>query len=665
MTNQGDEPLAAEPDTSPTATRRILGFPVTTLAWALVGAIAVAIIGVTLLGGRIGDDGRLGGDFPAFYAAGSIVLSGDLDELYDPERQALEQEDLLGGIDGYLAFAYPPPVAAFYALFALFPYPVAYLLHTVVMAAAIYAAFRLVRPLLPTRRPPDIVLAAVAVTFVPLLGVAAGQNTGFVVLFVAAVWRLLADGRIAWTGVPLGLLLFKPQYAVPLAGLLLVGGYLRTLPTFAGMAAGWWAAGAAMLGTDWVTEWVSVAGEFDADVNATNAISWLGLAENAFGVGSAPALVLGGLGIAVTAGILIVIWWRGVTPGLALPMAAASVGILLTSPHSMHYDAGLLTLTAAGLAIVGYPRLRRLAWIVWGLGLLHPLLAGRIGFTPVAVAVIGTFVVVVAFWWREGRGPAVIEVDAIGEALDREPDLSIIIPAYDEAGRIEPTLRDLAAWVRDTGADAEVIVVDDGSTDDTAERVLAVPGLPHLRVLRLAENRGKGYAVRTGMLAATGRWRVFLDADGSTAPAEIPKLLAPGAPVVIGSVAVADADLARPQSGLRSSAGRFGNRLIQRLVLPGIEDSQRGCKAFRGDVAEAIFSACEIDRWGFDVEVLARARALGHEPVEVGVVWEDRPVGHVRPWHYATTLAEVLRIRRLVGFQPPVAAVARAVEQAG
>src|SRR5690606_10717879 len=127
------------------------------------------------------------------------------------------------------------------------------------------------------------------------------------------------------------------------------------------------------------------------------------------------------------------------------------------------------------------------------------------------------------------------------------------------------------------GIDAEVIVVDDGSTDDTTPRCVAyLDRLAGLRVLRLEENRGKGYAVRTGMLAARGEWRAFLDADGSTDPSELPKLLDPGRSVAIASVAVEDAELERAQSGLRSSLGRIGNVVIQRLVLPGIEDSQRG-----------------------------------------------------------------------------------------
>lgn len=236
---------------------------------------------------------------------------------------------------------------------------------------------------------------------------------------------------------------------------------------------------------------------------------------------------------------------------------------------------------------------------------------------------------------------------------DTAPDLSVVIPAFDEAGRIEPTLMELQTWLRDTFCGTcEVIVVDDGSSDDTARLSLAAFG-PELRVVRFDRNRGKGEAVRAGMMVARGRWRAFLDADGSTPPAELSRLLAVGRPVVIASVEAEGAEVDHPQSRLRSAMGRLGNRVIQHLVLPGIVDSQRGCKVFRGDVADAVFPPCRTTGWGFDVEVLARARSLGFEPQEIGVVWEHRPVGHVRPWHYVTTIVEVLRIRRMVG-RPPI-----------
>lgn len=631
------------------------------LAWAVLASLAISFVAViTAADGASSLAGRVGGDFPAFYGAGTVVADGDIDQLYDLERQAEAQEELLGS--GALYFSYPPPVAALYSLLAQLSYVAAYAVHTVLMALALVGSYLLIRPMLPADRPPGPVVAAITFAFVPVfMGVTLGQNTALTALLVAASWRTARDGRDGLSGLALGLLLYKPQFAVPLIGLHLVRGRWKIVATSFGVAIGWYLSSAALLGWGWAGEWLEQVGDFaalDAEVNGANAISLLGVAEHLLGVGSPAALAIGGVLVVLTAAVLVLIWWGRTDDALAVPMAAAAVGIVLISPHAMFYDAGLVLLTVAGLAIVGRRDLGRLVAIGWLVGALHPTKT-VIGLTPVGLVVLGAFVVVVQTWWRAGpevaRRPTAVKV--LGAvAGPNAPELSIVIPAYNESGRIEPTLERLDLWLQDRGALAEVIVVDDGSTDDTADRCATYSErLPSLRILVLEENRGKGYAVRTGMLAARGEWRAFLDADGSTDPYELPKLLDPGCPVAIASVAVEEAELERAQSGLRVSLGRLGNLVIQRLVLPGVEDSQRGCKVLRGDVADAVFEQCVIDGWGFDVEVLARCRALGHEPVEIGVRWEHRPVGHVRPWHYLTTIGEVIRVRRAVGYQPPVA----------
>lgn len=236
---------------------------------------------------------------------------------------------------------------------------------------------------------------------------------------------------------------------------------------------------------------------------------------------------------------------------------------------------------------------------------------------------------------------------------DDPVDLCVIIPAYQEAERLPPTLDRLASFCRSGSLRIEVVVVDDGSTDDTAAvAARAASDITDFRVLRLPSNAGKGAAVRTGMLASSARWRAFLDADGSVDPFELQRLLDTGAAVAVASVAVAGAQLEPPQPWYRVGLGKFGNLLIRSLVLPGVADSQRGAKIFRGDVAEAVFTRSVIDRWGFDVEALAIARSLGHEPVEVGVRWEHRPGGTIRPADYVRTLREVWTVRRRIGKQP-------------
>ena len=235
-------------------------------------------------------------------------------------------------------------------------------------------------------------------------------------------------------------------------------------------------------------------------------------------------------------------------------------------------------------------------------------------------------------------------------------DLSIVIPAFNEEHRIAETLQSIAEFLDERNLDDEVIVVDDGSTDATVGVVLTHEHLfARLRVLVGERNVGKGHAVRRGMLAATGRHRLFVDADNSTDIRELDRLVAAAAAepiepaVVIASLAVEGAHVVVAQPGLRSLLGRLGNMVIQRLVLPGISDTQRGFKLFTGEASDAIFRRCRTDGWAFDVEALALARALGYHVLEVPVCWEHREDSRVRPAAYVTTLLDVVQIRRRVG----------------
>lgn len=228
--------------------------------------------------------------------------------------------------------------------------------------------------------------------------------------------------------------------------------------------------------------------------------------------------------------------------------------------------------------------------------------------------------------------------------------LSLVIPAFNEEKRIRSTLVDLIDWVGNRN-DVELIVVDDGSTDDTVAVVNEVfTGARNTSVVSLPENGGKGRAVRTGMLAARGRLRMFLDADGSTPVHEIDHLLhsleaVGGHGIAFGSIA-AGIDRSGRQVWVRSLSGRIGNWLTRLLVLPKVRDTQRGCKVMSDCVAEAVFPHCVVDGWGFDVELLALARRMGFPLAEVPIEWAHVDGGHIRASSYLSTLRDLVAIRR-------------------
>ncbi len=214
-------------------------------------------------------------------------------------------------------------------------------------------------------------------------------------------------------------------------------------------------------------------------------------------------------------------------------------------------------------------------------------------------------------------------------------DLSIIIPAYNEEERITPTLDSMSAFLSATSYRYEIVVVDDGSRDGTVAlcRQLA-DRIPHLRVIATSPNRGKGHAVRVGMLAACGAVRVMCDADGSMPATELPKLLAPiaagQATIAIGSRYV-DGAAQHTQPMWRRAWSRLCNKVIQAALVPGVRDTQCGFKAFTAASADALFSRATINGWAFDLEVLAIAKRMGAQVAEVGVQWTDDKRSKVNP----------------------------------
>jgi dolichyl-phosphate beta-glucosyltransferase len=206
---------------------------------------------------------------------------------------------------------------------------------------------------------------------------------------------------------------------------------------------------------------------------------------------------------------------------------------------------------------------------------------------------------------------------------------SVVIPAYNEARRLPRHLGEVVAYFDGRNEAYEILVVDDGSTDATAEAVGAVArSHPAVDVLRSDRNEGKGAAVRRGMLAARGDVRLFTDADGATPIGEIKRLepaLAAGADVVIGSRARRDASVSVVARRHRVVAGRIFSRIVQVLAVPDVSDTQCGFKAFTAKAAEDLFARLRTPGFAFDVELLMLARAAGYRVVEVPVNWTHQP----------------------------------------
>jgi glycosyltransferase involved in cell wall biosynthesis len=205
-------------------------------------------------------------------------------------------------------------------------------------------------------------------------------------------------------------------------------------------------------------------------------------------------------------------------------------------------------------------------------------------------------------------------------------DLSIVIPAYNEDQRLPKTLAAIVEFLKSKPYRAEIIVVDDGSTDHTAAAVTAArENFPELRLLSNNGNRGKGFSVRHGMLEARGEIALFTDADLSTPIEETDKLLAAiveqGYDAAIGSRAVDRSLIEVHQSLIREYAGIFFNRLVRAIMGIAFSDTQCGFKAFRLDRTRVIFEQQRIERFGFDPELLFLAKRNGLRVAEVPVRW--------------------------------------------
>jgi len=236
------------------------------------------------------------------------------------------------------------------------------------------------------------------------------------------------------------------------------------------------------------------------------------------------------------------------------------------------------------------------------------------------------------------------------------PRLSIVVPAYNEASRLGTTIPAILAYLNETRSDAELIVVDDGSEDDTAivtEKLMAVAGTVTGHVIRYEKNRGKGYAVRTGLLAARANIALFSDADLSTPIAEIPKLVDPirkgECDLTFGSRALDRTLIGVHQPWRREQGGRVFNLLVRLATGLPFWDTQCGFKAFRMSVCRPLIEVAQIDRFGFDVELIYLGYLARLRLREVPVRWNHDPASKVAVMRDSFLMMdEVRRIRREV-----------------
>jgi glycosyltransferase involved in cell wall biosynthesis len=222
--------------------------------------------------------------------------------------------------------------------------------------------------------------------------------------------------------------------------------------------------------------------------------------------------------------------------------------------------------------------------------------------------------------------------------------LTVIIPAYQESKRIRGSLEQTRAFFDSLGTPYELIVVDDGSTDGTAEAVGSLAS-----VVKHKTNLGKGAAVRTGTLAATGDWILFLDADLSTKPSAFSNFLPhlENSDLVFGSRRAPEARIGTAQPAWRNGSGQVFNLLVRIMTGLPYQDTQCGFKAFRVAACRPLFESLETTGWAFDVELLMRAKKNGLIIKEVPVEWHHQGESKVRLRHFWKVLKDLMAMNRI------------------
>ncbi|PIV10359.1 MAG: hypothetical protein COS49_00935 [Candidatus Portnoybacteria bacterium CG03_land_8_20_14_0_80_41_10] len=230
-----------------------------------------------------------------------------------------------------------------------------------------------------------------------------------------------------------------------------------------------------------------------------------------------------------------------------------------------------------------------------------------------------------------------------------KPYLSVIIPAYNEEKRISNTLLEIDRYLSRQDYSSEIIVVNDGSSDKTAQVVKNFTNLiKNLNLIDNQENHGKGWVTKQGMLAAQGEYRIYVDADNAISLDQIEGFwpyLKEGYDVIIGSIEVKGARVEEEAAWYRRALGKWSKYLIRFLTIWEIHDSQRAFKLFPAKVAEKVFARQTLERWGFDFEILVIAKSLGYRIKELPVTWINPGESKVTLKSYWRTFKELLKVK--------------------
>ncbi|MBM4054296.1 MAG: glycosyltransferase family 2 protein [Planctomycetes bacterium] len=240
----------------------------------------------------------------------------------------------------------------------------------------------------------------------------------------------------------------------------------------------------------------------------------------------------------------------------------------------------------------------------------------------------------------------------------KECFLSIVIPAYNEEERILPSLRSICAYLSRQDYSSEVIVVDDGSVDNTVKKINEfLNSNEGIILIKNNKNKGKGYSVKRGMLAAKGQYVFFTDADLSTPIEEVDKCLpylnAKGYDVIIGSRSIPGADIIIHQPWYREKMGKIFNFIIRLVLMGGLIDTQCGFKGFKRDVARKVFDKCRIAGFAFDVEVLYLSKKFGFKIKELPIRWRNSILSKVSPVRHSLQMFKdliVIKINDIKGY---------------